>query len=394
VTIAAWRSWSDAHGRYRGIAREQVERSAAILQGLTYGPSGALLAAATTSLPERIGDTWNWDYRFAWLRDAGLMMRAQWVAACPDEPERFFEWLTRAIGSGRGAPTQIVFGVEGERLLHEAELPWLQGFRGSRPVRVGNGAWDQRQLDVTGDVLDIALLLRKQLGEIPEATRTMLVALADEAAERWHDRDSGMWEARDQERHYLSSKVMCWVALDRATQLGLGENSDRDHWAEQCDRIRRAVLEDGWSEKVGAYTGALGSDELDASVLLIPVVGFLGMGDQGMRATVRVIEKALAVDGLVRRWADDPNGFLVCSYWLVECLALGGEWPRARAIFDRVTSLANDVGLLTEMADLKTGELLGNVPQAFSHAGLVNAAWRLTETATTRPTAPDLPHRG
>lgn len=380
ATIQAWDDWAAAHGRYRGVAKDQVERSAAVLQGLTYGPSGALLAAATTSLPERIGGSWNWDYRFAWLRDSGLIMRAQWVAACPDEPQRFFDWLSRSIGPDRKGPTQIVFGVEGERRLDEAELPWLGGFRDSRPVRVGNGAWDQRQLDVMGEVLDIALLLRKQLGDIRGPTAELLVALADEAAQRWRDPDSGMWEARDRERHYVSSAVMCWVALDRALELGIGGADDRGRWRRERERIHTRVLDEGWNESVGAFTGAFDSAELDASVLLLPVVGFLPMEDERMRATVEMIERELVSDGLVRRWSEDPNGFLVCSYWLVECLSLGGQDDRARAVFDRVTALANDLGLLSEMADLQSGELLGNVPQAFSHAGLINAAWRLSQT--------------
>ena len=379
ATFEAWQAWADAHGDYRGVAHEQVARSAAVLQGLTYGPSGALLAAATTSLPERIGGDWNWDYRFAWLRDAGLMMRAQWVAACPDEPGRFFQWLVRAIGPDHRAPVQIVFGVEGERRLDESELPWLTGFAASSPVRVGNDAWKQRQHDVMGEVLDIALLLRDQLGETDEALHQLLIALADEAAEQWHRPDAGMWEARDQERHYISSQVMCWVALDRALGLDIGREEDRQRWRSERARIHEHVLKEGWNETVGAFTGAIGSDELDASVLLLPVVGFLPMADERMRRTVQLIEDQLSSDGLVRRWGDDPNGFLVCSYWLIECLALGGEERRAREMFDRVTALANDLGLLTEMADITSGEPLGNLPQAFSHAGLINAAWRLSE---------------
>lgn len=379
ATFDAWQAWADAHGTYRGVAREQVERSAAVLQGLTYGPSGALLAAATTSLPERIGGDWNWDYRFAWLRDAGLMMRAQWVAACPDEPGRFFEWLVRSIGPDHRAPVQIVFGAEGERRLDEAELPWLGGFAGSSPVRIGNDAWKQRQHDVMGEVLDIALLLRDQLGETDRALHQLLTALADEAAEQWDRPDAGMWEARDEERHYVSSQVMCWVALDRAIQLDIGREEDRERWRSQRARIHDHVLKEGWNETVGAFTGAIGSDELDASVLLLPVVGFLPMDDERMRRTVQVIEEQLSTEGLVRRWGDDPNGFLICSYWLVECLALSGETERARTIFDRVTALGNDLGLLSEMADTTSGQLLGNVPQAFSHAGLINAAWRLSE---------------
>ncbi len=276
-----------------------------------------------------------------------------------------------------------MYGVGGERNLAEHELAHLPGFRGSRPVRVGNAAWDQEQLDVLGEVLDAAEQLRDQLGELEQPTRELLIALADRAAATWREPDAGMWEARDQRRQYISSKVMCWVALDRAIRLAplLGDGASVERWEESRERVRAAVLTKGWSERAGAYTGAFGSDDLDASVLLLPIVHFLPAGDERMWATIEAIERELGDIGLVRRWPEDPMGFLICTYWLVECLAMGGEISRAEKWFEQATSYANDLGLLSEEADPDRKELLGNYPQAFSHVGLINAAWRLTETA-------------
>ncbi len=381
-TISGWRSWAQLHDAYEGRHRDAVRRSSLVLQGLTFQPTGAVVAAATTSLPEKIGAELNFDYRFAWLRDLSLTIRSLWIAACPDEANRLFEWIADATGHLGDQRVQIMYGVEGERILAEHELVHLPGFRDSRPVRVGNAAWDQEQLDVLGEVLDAAEQLREQLGELSESTRELLVTLADRAAATWREPDAGMWEARDRQRQYVSSKVMCWVALDRAIRLAplLGEGVHLDRWEEARERVRVAVLTKGWSEGVGAYTGAFGSDDLDASVLLLPLVRFLPADDERMWATIEAIERELGDVGLVRRWPDDPMGFLICTYWLVECLALGGETSRAEEWFDRATSYANDLGLLSEEADPDRKELLGNYPQAFSHVGLINAAWRLTET--------------
>ena len=382
-TLAGWKSWSALHTSYEGPHQDQVRRSSLVLQGLTYGPSGAVVAAATTSLPERLGGALNFDYRFAWLRDLSLTVRALWVAACPDEPARLFDWLAVSAGHVRDELIQIMYGVEGERDLSEHVLEHLAGHRGSRPVRVGNAAWDQKQLDVLGEVLDAAHLLRDHLGELSPPTRQLLVSLANRAAVGWHEPDAGMWEARDAERHYVSSKVMCWLALDRATKLApmLGDDADADRWRTTRDEIRSVVLEEAWSDRAGAYAGALRSEELDASVLLLPLVGFLPATDHRMRATIDAVEERLGNGRVVRRWADDDSGFLICTYWLVECLALAGEQERAEKWFRMATDQGNDLGLLSEEADPDTGELLGNFPQAFSHVGLINAAWRLGQTA-------------
>ncbi len=386
-TLAGWRSWSALHRTYDGPFAEEVRRSALVLQGLTFGPSGAVLAAATTSLPERLGGELNFDYRYAWLRDLSLTIRALWLAACPDEPARFFDWLSRSAGNVRDELIQIMYGLEGERDLSEHVLENLSGFRGSAPVRVGNAAWDQKQLDVLGEVLDAVHLLRHQLGELSGPTRQLLVALADRAVHGWQEPDAGMWEARDRQRHYVSSKVLCWVALDRAIKLApmLAAEGKVDSWATARDEVRAAVLDRAWSERSGAYAGAFASDELDASVLMLPLVGFLPASDPRMRATIDAVEQRLGSNGLVRRWADDPSGFLLATYWLVECLALAGESERAETWFATATSHANDLGLLAEVADLTTGELLGNYPQAFSHVGLINAAWRLGQPAASDP---------
>ena len=383
-TLAGWESWSALHTSYDGPHQAEVRRSALVLQGLTFAPSGAVVAAATTSLPERLGGDLNFDYRFAWLRDLSLTVRALWVAACPDEPARLFDWLARSAGTVRDELIQIMYGVEGERDLNEHELEHLSGFRSSTPVRVGNAAWQQKQLDVLGEVLDAAYLLRDHLGELTEPTRRLLVVLADRAAASWQEADAGMWEARDAERHYLSSKVMCWVALDRATKLAplLGPDADVQAWVRARDEVHAAVLQRGWSEQTQAFSGAFESDDLDASVLLLPLVGFLPATDARMRMTIDAVERRLGRNGLVHRWVGDPSGFLICTYWLVECLALAGEQQRAQAWFDSATARANDLGLLSEVADVDTGEALGNVPQAFSHVGLINAAWRLGQQAS------------
>ncbi|MDP8950326.1 MAG: glycoside hydrolase family 15 protein, partial [Actinomycetota bacterium] len=290
-TVEGWRSWSGLHTGYEGPYAEQVRLSALVLQALTYAPTGAVVAAATTSLPEQLGGELNWDYRFAWLRDLSMTLQALWVAACPDEPGRFFQWVNRATGGrfSEDQHVQIMFGVEGERDLTEHTLDHLEGFRGSHPVRVGNDAWRQKQLDVLGEVVDSAHLLRDLLGEeFDEPLAGLIRSLADRAAERWREPDAGMWEARDAERHYLTSKVMCWVALDRAVALAprLGEHANTGAWETAREEVQEAILKEGWSEEAGAFTGAFGSEELDASVLLMPLVGFLPADNPRMRATV------------------------------------------------------------------------------------------------------------
>ncbi|SCE68822.1 Glucoamylase (glucan-1,4-alpha-glucosidase), GH15 family [Micromonospora mirobrigensis] len=384
-TVAAWEAYRETHG-YDGRYADQVRHSAVVLTGLTYARSGAVAAALTTSLPERVGGDRNYDYRYAWLRDFSMTMRAFWVAACPDEANRLFAWAARSIGRMGDRPVPVLFGLEGERDISEHELDHLAGWAGSRPVRVGNDAWRQRQLDVPGEVISAVWRLHDYLGEtFDEELREMVVGLAEQVAATWRLPDRGMWETRDTERHYLSSKVLCWVALDRAVELAprLGERADPRRWAAIRDEIRATVLREGWNDRIGAYTGAFGSAELDASALFLPVLHFLDARDPRMRSTIEVVERELGTDdGLVRRWATDPAGFVLCSFWLVECLVMMGEQKRARALFEKVLGHANDVGLFAEQIDLRTGVQLGNTPQALSHIGLINAAWRLTEPTT------------
>ncbi|MEV1330845.1 glycoside hydrolase family 15 protein [Micromonospora costi] len=383
-TVLAWEAYREHH-QYPGRFPELVRPSATVLTGLTYARSGAVTAALTTSLPERMGGERNYDYRYSWLRDFAMTMRALWVAACPHEASRLFAWVTRSIGRIGDEPVPVLFGVEGERDLSEHECAHLAGHGGSRPVRVGNDAWRQRQLDVPGEVISGVWRLRDYLGPTfdPEL-REMVLGLTEQVASMWQLPDRGMWETRYEERHYTSSKVLCWVAMDRAVRLAdrLGEQADPRRWAAVRDEIRATVLRDGWNERMGAFTGSFGSAELDASALFLPVVHFLPANDPRMRSTITVIERELGTEeGLVRRWNTDPAGFLLCSFWLVECLAMAGEQERAERLFARATGHANDLGLFSEQVDLVTGAQLGNTPQALSHIGLINAAWRLTDPA-------------
>ncbi|MGR6318490.1 glycoside hydrolase family 15 protein [Micromonospora soli] len=393
--VAGWRSWAGLH-EYRGLYREQVRRSALVVQGMTYGPSGSVVAAPTTSLPEELGGDRNYDYRFVWVRDFSLTLQALWRAACPDEANRQFAWVARAMGRIDDNQVPIMYGVEGERDLTEHPLDHLAGYARSRPVFVGNDAWRQRQSDVLGEILDAAWLMRHYLDPMSPDVQNLLHGLADQAVLDWRRPDAGMWEARDAERHYVSSKVQCWTALDRAVRFGtrIGDAGDVTRWAAARDEVREAVLTRGWNDRLGAYTGAFDSDQLDASVLIMPLVGFLPAGDPRMRSTVDAVERGLSRDGLLRRWNTDPAGFVICSFWLVGCLAEANELDRARRLFERLAARVNDLGLYAEQIDQDTGEQLGNFPQAFSHIGLINAAGHLTEAAerlgadTTRLTVP------
>lgn len=388
-TLAAWRGWSRLHQGYQGTYQEAVQHSGRVLQALSHQPTGAIVAAATTSLPEEIGGERNWDYRYSWVRDASLTLNALWVAACPDEAADFFSFLAdSAADCGPPGTLQIMFGVGGEQDLAERELPWLRGWRDSRPVRIGNGAWRQTQLDVYGELLDAALLLADRLAGPDPKVCAFLVSLADAVARHWRRPDHGIWEIRGAPRHYLHSKVMCWAALDRAISLAgfLRAAGRLPYWRRTREEIRRAVLEAGWNDRVRAFTQAFGSAEVDASALMLPIVGFLPADDPRVRATVARITADLVDErGLVHRYrADDglagtEGAFLLCTYWLAQALALGGRTARACEVFETATGFANDVGLLAEEVHPGTGELLGNFPQAFSHIGLINAAWAIDQ---------------
>jgi GH15 family glucan-1,4-alpha-glucosidase len=393
-TIEAWRRWSSAHQRYDGPWSDLVYHSGRVLQALMYQPTGAIVAAPTTSLPESVGGERNWDYRYAWVRDASFTLDALWVAACPDEAIKFFDWMTGAAASQleEGSDLQIMFGVGGERDLTERELTHLSGWRDSRPVRVGNGAWNQRQLDVYGELLGAAERLTEQLGSPDEATRRFLIQAAHAAASRWRESDQGIWEVRGGPREFLYSKLMCWVALDRAIRLApmLGAEDRVERWMATRDEIRRAILERGWSERAGAFTQSFGSDELDASNLMMPIVGFLPPDDPRILATIAATEERLTDDrGLVYRYRSEDGlegsegTFLLCTFWLSQAQALTGDLSKARETFEAAIRYANDVGLLSEEVDEETGELLGNFPQAFSHIGLINAAWAISQAESS-----------
>ena len=391
-TREGWQSWSAIpdHQSYRGPWREQVLHSGRVLQALTFQPTGAIVAAPTTSLPETIGGERNWDYRYTWVRDASLTMDALWVAACPHEAGKFFGFLADAAASlpGPGTDLQIMFGVGGEHDLSERELPHLAGWRASRPVRVGNGAWDQRQLDVYGELLGAARRLAGQLGRPDPVTRRFLAGAADTAASRWTEKDQGIWEIRGEPRDFLYSKLMCWVALDRAIALApqLGAEDRTEAWTATRGQIRGAILERGWNEQAGAFTQTFGTEDLDASSLMLAITGFLPGDDPRMKATVDAIAARLTGKrGLVYRYlARDGLGgtegaFLLCTFWLAHAQALAGELDQATATFGRALAAINDVGLLAEEVDPVNGELIGNFPQAFSHIGLINAAWAIAQ---------------
>ena len=397
-TRDGWRTWSSLHQRYQGPYRDLVHQSGRVLQALMFRPTGAIVAAPTTSLPETVGGERNWDYRYTWIRDASLTLEALWVSACPDEAHWFFSWMSSAVASQirRGIDLQIMFGVGGERDLSERELSHLTGWRGSRPVRIGNGAWNQRQLDVYGELLSAARTLRDQVGGLDSTTKGFLVEVADAAASRWQLQDQGIWEVRGGPRDFLYSKLMCWVALDCAIDLAVEFDAGERvaQWSVVREEIRAAILDQGWSEKAGAFTQSFGSDELDASALMIPIVGFLPADDPRMRSTIDAIAERLTDErGLVYRYkADDglegdEGSFLLCTFWLAHAQALAGEVTRATETFERAIASANDVGLLAEEVDPKSGELLGNFPQAFSHIGLVNAAWAIAQAEVEVQTA-------
>ena len=392
-TAEAWRSWEAEHDIYEGPHRGLVRLSSRVLKGLTYRPTGAIVAAPTCSLPETVGGERNWDYRYAWIRDASLTLEALYIGACSDEAEDFVSFMTSSAG-GRASEgsLQIMYGIGGEHDLSERELPHLRGWRDSAPVRVGNGAWGQTQLDVYGELLNSLHLYRERLGDLHMEIQRFVADLADTAARRWKETDAGMWEMRGEPRHHLSSKVLCWTALDRAIKLApsLGMHAKVEEWTAARDEIREAVLTRGWSEKRGAFAQSFDSDDLDAAQLLMPILGFLPATDERMKATIDAIADDLTEDGLVLRYrneeglnADGLTGeegtFVICSFWLVSALAKAGEVDRAQALFDQLVGYANDLGLLAEEIDTANDEQLGNFPQAFSHIGLITAAYAIDQ---------------
>jgi GH15 family glucan-1,4-alpha-glucosidase len=381
-----WREWSK-RGRYRGEWTEAVDRSLITLKALTYRPTGGIVAAPTTSLPEQIGGPRNWDYRFCWLRDATFTLLALMDAGYYEEASAWRDWLLRAA-AGSPSQVQIMYGLGGERVLREAEIEWLPGFESSKPVRVGNAASNQLQLDVFGEVMDA--LHQGRRGGLARSVDSwgLQRALIQHLATVWERPDQGMWEVRGGPQHFTYSKVMAWVAVDRAIKSAEEFRRDGtvDHWRELRQQIHDEVCEKGFDRQLNTFVQAYGSKQLDASALMIPVVGFLPADDPRVRGTVEAIEKRLIVDGLVLRYdsaaTDDglPAGegaFLACSFWLADNYILQGRFADARRLFERLLSLRNDVGLLAEEYDPRAKRQLGNFPQAFSHIALVDTAFNL-----------------
>ncbi len=386
-TDATWTQWS-ARCEYSGEWREPVLRSLLTLEALTFEPTGGIVAAPTTSLPESLGGTRNWDYRYCWMRDATLTLEAFLIGGYQSEALRWREWLLRAV-AGDPKTLQTMYGVAGERRLTELELDWLPGYAASQPVRTGNGAHEQLQLDVYGELLDV-LWQAARAGTPPSANSWSMASLLLAVLEDlWREPDEGIWEVRGGRRDFTHSKVLCWVAFDRAIAMieQAGYEGPVDRWRAIRDEIHAEVCARGYNAEVGAFTQCFGGRELDASVLMIPLVGFLPGDDPRVRSTIAVIRRDLTHDGLVSRYdpADasvdgigEPEGvFLPCTFWMVEAMALAGEHDEAQALFERLLGLANDLGLFAEEYDPKAGRMLGNYPQAFTHLALVAAAHTL-----------------
>ena len=386
-TEAFWRAWSDRCAP-AGRWTEAVKQSLMVLKGLTYAPTGGIVAAPTTSLPEEAGGVRNWDYRYCWLRDATFTLLALGSAGYYEEAREWRDWLVRAV-AGRPDQLQIMYGLGGERRLPEWEASWLSGFEGARPVRIGNAAAGQLQLDVYGEIADA--MFQARLHGLPPVARWSAIgrALIDHLETVWREPDEGIWEVRGPRQHFTFSKVMAWVAFDRAVKSveQLGVDGPVAHWRMIRDEIHADVCHRGFDHELGSFVQAYGSKLLDASLLLLPIVGFLPPSDPRILGTLDAIEGRLLVDGLVFRYdttkAEDglPPGegaFLACSFWFVDNLVLQGRLDEASAMFERLLALRNDVGLLAEEYDPRAGRQMGNFPQAFSHVALVNTAYNLT----------------
>ena len=381
-TLAFWRGWL-AQCRYQGAYVERVRRSALALKALTYAPTGAVVAAPTTSLPEEVGGARNWDYRYTWIRDSTLTLISLMVLGFRAEADGFRQWLRRT-SSGRPGDLQIMYGILGHRSLPEVELAHLAGHRGSRPVRVGNGAVKQLQLDVYGSLMQASYVYAHAGGTVSPTNWEFLSGLAELVCARWREPDQGLWEIRDAPRHFVHSKLLCWTALDRALGIARlrGLPADVARWTRERDALRAYLLDD--AQRRGWFAQAVGSDQADASCLLIPAMGFLPPGDPRVRETIRQVRAQLETDGLLFRYraadglAGGESAFLLCSFWLADALIHAGELAEAEQLVERLLGLCNDVGLYAEEAGLESGEAIGNFPQAFTHMALVTTCAHLT----------------
>jgi GH15 family glucan-1,4-alpha-glucosidase len=392
-THTRWQRWS-SRARTEGQWSKAVRRSLITLKALTYSPTGGLVAAPTTSLPEQMGGHRNWDYRYCWLRDATFTLYALLISGYEDEARAWRDWLLRAV-AGQPSKLQIMYGLAGERRLQEYEIPWLEGFCGSSPVRVGNGAHGQRQMDVYGEIMDaFHMALERGVGRNDEVWAVQRELMNHLCKGHWADLGSGLWESRGPERAYTFSRVMTWVAFDRAVKAveKFGFEGPAGDWRKRREAVREDIFRHGFNRDRGSFVQTYGSRNLDAALLLLPLVGFIRPDDPRMLGTIEAIRHELVSDGFVRRYdthtgEDGLTGgegvFLICSFWLADNLALLGRSEEARELFERLLSIRNDVGLLSEEYDPRARRLLGNFPQAFSHIGLINTAHNLTLAQAT-----------